>query len=90
MNWYYHNRIGIDIIMFWKSIFSFVPSFIVPSIVGVFCMNFIQYDSLLKLGVAIVVYTVSYCLSVMFLGLNKEEKLMITGPLSKLNIIRRK
>ena len=29
MNWYYHRRIGLDMIAFWKSIVRFVPAFTV-------------------------------------------------------------
>lgn len=77
MNWYYHFKLGVDIAYFWRSIASFIPALIPGCVLGLISMLFINYDRLWKFVAAVVVYTVVYCISMICLGLNKEEKAMI-------------
>ena len=74
MNIYYHKRIGINILAFWKSIASFIPALIVPICVGVLIHHFVNINGWVKLLSFIGVYTIVYCGSMYFLGLNNEEK----------------
>lgn len=87
MNWYYHNRIGLDMVFFWKGILKFVPALLIPVLAGVFAMNFCNIKSLLQIIIFALVYTVIYCLSMYFLGMNEEEKQMVKSPIKK--ILRR-
>lgn len=87
MNWYYHSRIGLDMTLFWKGIFKFVPALIIPVLAGIFVMNFCSIESLLQIIIFALVYTVVYCLSMYFLGMNEEEKQMVMSPIRK--ILRR-
>lgn len=84
MNWYYDKHIGLDIWYFWKNIARFVPSLIIPCIVGALIMKFVTINSLLTLGAWIILYATVYCLSMYFLGMNQEEKQMAMGPIRKL------
>ena len=84
MNWYYYKHIGLNIWYFWKSIARFIPSLIIPCIVGVLIMEFVTINSLLILGKWIILYVAVYCLSMYFLGMNQEEKQMVMGPIRKL------
>ena len=34
MNWYYHKRIGLNMVYFWKNIVSILPAMIVPAVLG--------------------------------------------------------
>lgn len=81
MNWYYHNRIGINIWFFWKKIAGFVPSLIIPCIVGYLEMKFINYESFLSLGIAGMLYVFVYCAFIYRWGMNKDEKVIISGIL---------
>lgn len=83
MNWYYHNRLGIDIWYYWKNIASFIPGLVLPCIVGVLNMSFINFDRLWKLAIGIILYSIIYCLSMLFFGMNTEEKNSILGPVRK-------
>lgn len=87
MNWYYHSRIGLDMTLFWKGIFKFVPALIIPVLAGIFVMNFCSIEGLLQIIIFALVYTVVYCLSMYFLGMNEEEKQMVMSPIRK--ILRR-
>ena len=82
MNWYYNNKLGINIKYFWKNIFGFVPSFIIPSIIGVIFFV-IGANQIKVLALQIIVYTIVFCLSLYMFGMNKEEKDIILKPVRK-------
>ena len=84
VNWYYYKYIKLNIWYFWKNIIQFIPSLIIPCIVGTLIMEFISINSLFTLGVWIVFYLAVYCVSMYFLGMNNEEKQMIMGPIQRL------
>ncbi len=84
MNWYYHKKIKIDIIYFWKSILKFVPALILPIFVGLGLMIFREINSFIDLGICIVIYGLVYCVSMYFLGFNAEEKALVEKPLRKI------
>ena len=84
MNWYYHARIGMNMIYFWKEIAKFIPALIAPCVVGIVIMNFVNITGLVKLGVFAVVYTAVYGLSMYYLGMNEEEKQLVMGPIRKI------
>ena len=84
MNWYYHVRIGMNMFYFWKEIAKFIPALIVPCVVGVAIMKFVNITGLVKLGIFAIVYTAVYGLSMYFLGMNAEEKQLVMGPIKKI------
>lgn len=84
MNWYYHKKIGIDIIYFWKEIAKFIPALIVPCLAGVVLMNWLNITGIVVLAGGIVVYTVIYCVSMWLLGINADEKALIAGLFRKI------
>lgn len=45
MNIFYHKKIGIDIVYFWKQIFSLIPSIIFPYAIMTFICHFIVIDT---------------------------------------------
>lgn len=82
MNWYYQKKLGIAIEYFWRNIASFIPAFILPTIVGIIGMR-LNYDNVLKLGIGIVIYAIVFCLSMYFFGMNGEEKAIVDKPIRK-------
>ena len=84
MNWYYHARIGINMFYFWKEIAKFIPALILPCLVGIGMMKFVNITGLFKLGVYAAIYAAVYAVSMYFKGMNTEERLLITGPLKKI------
>lgn len=77
MNIYYQKRIGINILEFWKSISSFIPALIIPICVGIVIRHFADINGWIGLLSFIIVYTIVYCCSMYFWGLNNEEKGML-------------
>ena len=84
MNWYYHVRIGMNMIYFWKEIAKFIPALIAPCVVGIAIMKCVNITGLLKLGVFAVVCAAVYGLSMYFLGMNEDEKQLVMGPIRKI------
>ena len=88
MNIFYHKKIGLDIIYFWKQIFRFVPALIIPSVAGLLIMKYIEFDNVFVFIGLILIYTVVNCVSMWFLGMNQYEKELISAPIKK--VFRRK
>ena len=84
MNIYYHKKIGLDIIYFWKEIMKFTPSLIIPIILGIAVMKYVTFSSIFMLGGAIIAYVIIYCISMWFLGMNDYERGLISVPMKKL------
>lgn len=82
MNWYYHARIGIDIRYFWRSIATFIPSLVIPCVVGTLMKLFVPIGSVGTLCVCIVVYSVIFCVSTYFWGMNQEEREMADNAIN--------
>ena len=83
MNWYYHKRIGLDMVYFWKEIIKFIPALIIPCIVGVVIVQIIRISNLFQLIITIMIYSAVYCFSMYFLGMNDTEKNIVTKPIKK-------
>ena len=77
MNWYYHNRIGLDMVYFWKEIVRLIPAFIVPCICGICLGMFIKSDGWFSIIIGAGSYTIIYCVSMYCIGMNEEEKQML-------------
>lgn len=88
MNIVYHKKINIDMIVFWKNILRQTLGMIIPFVAGTLIMIFANTDSILKLVIWIVVYTVIYCLCVWLFSMNDSEKDLVLSFLKK--FIRKK
>lgn len=87
MNWYYHKRIGLDMVYFWKEIIKFTPALIIPCIVGGLIVQLVRISNLFQLIITIMIYSVVYCFSMYFLGMNNDERAIVTNPIKR--IVRR-
>ena len=77
MNIYYHYKMGLDMIRYWKSILRFTPSILLSSAVGVIMNRFIEINSIFILCLSILGYTMVYCMIMWLIGMNTSEKNMI-------------
>lgn len=84
MNIYYHVSLKINIISFWKSIISTFPSLIIPSIFGFCLLLFYEYKSICDFLLLIIAFTLVYCISVYFFGINNKEKKVLNGLFRKI------
>ena len=79
MNWYYHRHIGLDMVYFWRSILSIVPSFLPPVALGLLAARlhaFAGYGGVLTFALP---YCAVYAASVYLLAMNADEKNMLKG-----------
>lgn len=84
MNIYYHKKLGLNMIRFWKSIFKIIPSEIIPVLFGVFILKVVKIDTLSEFLVFGVLYVLVFFTSVWFLGMNSFEKNLIKEPVSRI------
>jgi len=83
MNIYYHKKIGINIIKFWKSILRASIGFIIPVVAGVLIMKFIYFNNILIYLIFLAFYSILYLVSIYLFGMNQEEKMFIKKILKK-------
>ena len=84
MNVFYHKKIGLDMIHFWKQIAGFIPALVIPIAAGFFIMKFIVFNNFFTFFGAVAAYTAVYCGSMWLWGMNQYEKDLIWRPLRKL------
>lgn len=85
MNIYYHKRLGLDMIKFWKSIFKILPSEIIPVLFGIFILKVITVDTISEFLIFGLLYVIVFFVSVWCLGMNNSEKDLITKPVRRIS-----
>lgn len=80
MNWYYHKKVGIDIVYFWKEILKFIPALILPIIYGSFIYQLVDLYHLPNLILNGFIYLVIFIGASWFIGMNEYEKNLIKNP----------
>lgn len=74
MNWYYHKRIHLDMVYFWKNIFSLCKGLVIPVIIGTIILLFADTNGIIKFSLFAALYTTIYAISMWRFGMNQEEK----------------
>lgn len=83
MNIYYHKRVGLNIIEFWKEILKLFPGYIVTIIAGVLVKLFLPINNYAQLLLGVVIILIVYMFAVWFLSMNQYEKDLIKKPIRK-------
>lgn len=84
MNIYYHKKVGLNIINFWKNILKIIPSFILPTVIGFLLTKSFVINSFYSLVIEIIIFSLCYIVSVYLLGMNQYEKNLILQPIGKI------
>lgn len=87
MNIYYHKRCNINILKFWKNILRLCLGLLIPVAAGIAIYMLVEFKSVWDMIIWIAVYTVVYCVSMFFIGMNSYERGLIIKPIRK--ILRR-
>lgn len=82
MNIFYHRKCNIDIIAFWKSISRIFWSIVPPVVAWLFIRHLFDLSNLPIFIAGVSVYSIMYCVSLWFIGMNNEEKTLIRGAIS--------
>ncbi len=70
----------------WKEIFKFIPSLIIPTILGIIIYQTLDLFNIKVFIVAVLIYLITYIISMWLIGMNKFEKDLVRGPLMKMKI----
>ncbi|MFR8734921.1 MAG: lipopolysaccharide biosynthesis protein, partial [Clostridium perfringens] len=84
INIYYHYRVGLNIKYFWKEIMKFMPALIISIIVGSTIKYIVKINSLRMFIIGILIYTITFGISMWLFGMNEYEKNLIINPINKL------
>lgn len=84
MNWHYHFKVGLDMKYFWSQILRFLPSLVLPAIIGTSIVILVDLSHIVPLGICAVLYSIAFCISMWFLGMNQYERDLIAGPISRM------
>lgn len=84
MNWYYHNKVGINIMFFFKQIGKLLPGLILPAITGFFILKYIDLNLIPMFALWGLVFIVIYCFSVWFVVMNDYEKDLVIKPVKRI------
>ncbi len=84
MNIYYHKKLGLNMISFWKNIFQILPSEIIPVLFGIIILKVVKIDTLPKFLIFGALYVLGFFASVWFFGMNNFEKKLIKEPVSRI------
>ena len=79
MNIYYHKKLNVDIIAFWKSIAQVFAGLIPPIIIGVLMVKMLPVNTVWHLIAYILLYTIVYGISMLFLSMSAAEREMVFG-----------
>ena len=88
LNIYYHKKVGINVIEFWKSIIKMTIPMIIPIVAIVILMHFVTLHGYVNLIVFGGIYTILYCLTCYFLVMDDYEKNIVNKVLIKLYLKR--
>ena len=75
MNWYYHVKVGINIIYFWKQILSFISSLVAPIVAGVLINSLFNLNNLFNFICFGIIYVIIFFTSMWIIGMNQYEKI---------------
>ena len=84
MNIYYYKKCNINIIAFWKNILKVSLGLIVPIAFGIGIRIWFDLTNIWLFVLGVVLYTIVYCISMWFIGMNKYEKSLVLRPIKKI------
>lgn len=84
LNIYYHKKVGINMIEFWKNILKMSVPIMFTIIFGIILNKTIISNSILVLGIKIILYSIVYFILMWMFGMNNYEKGLLEKPMKKI------
>lgn len=81
MNFYYHRKIGLDVIYFWKEMLKWIVPVLAMTGIGMVVLKHLTIDTWLKLLLSACIYSCFYLIVLYLLGLNREQKKMVQSKM---------
>ena len=88
MNWYYHKKLGLDMVFFWKEIGKFLPAVLASAVFGCLYISVVEITGWKTLLGSICVYTAVCSAMMWLLGLNDGEKQLVQKAVRKIIRVR--
>lgn len=83
INIYYQKKCNLDILSFWRNIISIFKGMVIPISLGLLLCSLISEISWLMFIIEVIIYTITYIISIYWLGMNKQEKRFVQTLLKK-------
>lgn len=83
MNWYYHTRIGLDMVYFWKNMLPTIALALIVTAVCLLGTHFLPVNSILMFLVWGVAYSILFLSGAMKVSLTSEEREKIIGRIKR-------
>lgn len=83
LNIFYHKKVGINIIEFWKNIYQMSIPIIFVVLFGIVLNKVLVSASIIILGIKIALYTIIYAIMMWLFGINNYEKGLVKKPINK-------
>ena len=90
MNLYYHYKIGLDMLRFWKEIAKITLASVPVLLFGALVIHRLTYSSFFIFILWIFIYSAIFAVTMFFLGFNSNERQMVLEPLKKILLICKK
>lgn len=74
INWYYHTKMKMNMLKFWKEILSIIPSLILPILFGIFIVSFFEITTIYSVCLFAIIYSIIYFICVYNFAFNNFEK----------------
>lgn len=84
MNWYYHCKMKLNMLRFWKEVAKLLPAMVATGLVSFGYTYFVQAHSWVMLAVSAALITAVYGICMWLFGLNAYEKQLARKMLRKL------
>ena len=84
LNIYYHKKLGINIIEFWKNILQMLIPVIFTIMLGIFINRLFNSTTMIMLLIKICIYSIIYCILMWMFAMNEYERNILRKPLMKL------
>ena len=84
MNIYYHKKIHINMIEFWKEIIKMSVSVLITFLLGFGAYRAINTENIIIYGLEIIIYTLVYATLMWNFAMNDYEKNIIRKPINKI------
>lgn len=79
MNWYYHVKIGLNMVHYWKEIFKFLPAVSGACIFGGILSILFKEVSWSTLIIEVLSYSCVYAVFMWKIGMNETEKMLVSS-----------
>jgi len=85
INWYYHNKIGLNMIRFFKEVFKgILPVSIISGVIMYYITIYIKINSWVMFLISGIIFTLIYFTNMWIFGANQYEKNLILQPIRRI------